>query len=121
MMKIGRTILLASFILFHAFLAACSSEVNIRTQLLEKTPIGVQFDEVLQFCKSKDLKCTISTSSGFLNQRTGKVVGVKSIRTIYSEKRELPFFFTTTISVEWGFDENGKLLDFWVWKTSDGL
>ncbi|WP_124950069.1 hypothetical protein [Sulfuriferula thiophila] len=110
------------FVLFVAMvgivMTACSSIVQIREHLLEKTPIGTKFDQVISFCASNNLKCYHSDTAGYLNQDTGKVVGVKSIWTGLSERKESPLT-VTSISAYWGFDKDGKLIDIWVWKTID--
>jgi hypothetical protein len=46
-------------------------------------------------------------------------VGQKHIRAEMGHYHTLPFI--TSISVFWAFDEEGKLIDIWVWKTVDGL
>ena len=55
---------------------------------------------------------------GFLFQQAGKpasVIGVSSIRAELGSYFDLPF--RTYITVFWGFDESGELMEVWVWKT----
>lgn len=99
-------------------LVACSSEYQMRTQLLEKTPIGSSFDQVLEHCSKFNLKCFQSSTAGYLNQATGKVVGVRSIWAVVDEHKDAPLKIVS-IAAYWGFDSNGKLIDIWVWKTID--
>lgn len=55
---------------------------------------------------------------GFYHQRIypKRIVGEKSIRVKLGEYR---LFFTESVTVFWGFDENSELLEIWVWKTVD--
>ncbi len=101
-----------------ATMTACAEETRVRNELLEKTPIGTTFDQVLSFCASNNLKCRQSNTTGYLNQKTGQIVGVKSIWAVVSERKEMPLS-TTSIAAYWGFDKDGRLLDIWVWKTID--
>jgi hypothetical protein len=112
-------ILLIVFIFFGvAAIAACANEVQERKELLEKTPIGASFDEVLAFCALRKLKCKQSKTAGYFHHKSGKTVGVQSIWAGISEQKETPLT-VTTFSAYWGFDKDGKLLDIWVWKTVD--
>lgn len=85
-------------------------------------------DEVIAFINSqKSWKIAyISEKTGFSKQGKGvpsTVVGVKSIRTEIGEYRDpqFGFIFITSVTVFWGFDENSKLIDIYVWKTTDAL
>ena len=44
------------------------------------------------------------------------VIGEKSISVLIGEYRTI---FTTSVTVFWGFDENSKLIDIYVWKVND--
>jgi len=62
----------------------------------------------------------ISKDHGFHDQRqdrTEEVVGAMSIRASLGDYQGLPF--KANITVYWGFDVTGKLIDIWVWKTWD--
>ena len=99
-------------------MVACSDESHVRSELLQKTPIGTSFEEILSYCANRNLKCRQSNTAGYLNQKTGQVVGVRSIWTVLSERKETPLTISS-ISAYWGFDKEGRLLDIWVWKTVD--
>jgi hypothetical protein len=99
-------------------LNACGRESSIRSQLLIQTPIGSSFDQVLNYCANQKLKCHSSTTAGFLNQDTGKVVGVISIWAVIEDRKGLPFT-RVTYSADWGFSADKKLIDIWVWRTVD--
>jgi len=99
-------------------LTSCASEQETREQLLERTPIGTKFEQVISFCNSERLTCLHSKDAGFLNQKTGQVVGVQSIWAVLGERRLWPIYHVST-SAYWGFDREGALVDIWVWKTVD--
>jgi len=118
-MKIPRRFLAVVLLMtIGATMSGCGEEIRVQKEMLEKTPIGTTFDQVLSFCKSNELKCRQSNDAGYLNQKTGEVVGVRSIWAVLSERRDAPLSITS-ISVYWGFDKEGRLLDIWVWKTVD--
>lgn len=98
------------------------SEEKIKENLLKSTPIGTKMEDVVKFIESeKKWKIDyISYEQGFWHQRIypNRTVGKKSIRAELGEYR---FVFATSVTVFWGFDENSKLIDIWVWKTTDGL
>ena len=49
-----------------------------------------------------------------------KIVGSSSLEMHLGEYRELPIPLSTDVTAFWGFDGNGRLIDVWVWKTTDG-
>lgn len=104
--------------LLGLMLMSCAEKNQIRTRLLEETPIGSSFDQVLAYCKKLELKCSQSSTAGFLNQDTGDVVGVMSIWAVVNEHKTSPLSIRST-AVYWGFGGDGKLIDIWVWKTTD--
>ena len=99
-------------------LQACSSEEQIKKELLEKTPIGTEMSVVTAYCISEKLKCNRSDTTGYIDRHTGKVVGVKSIWAPLDMRRTSPLTINST-EVNWGFDKDGHLLDIFVWKTID--
>ena len=103
---------------FGVALTGCVNESWIRKELLEKTPTGTSMNQVLELCSREKMTCKRSDSAGYLNQDTGKGVGVKSIWGIFLERKTTPLTIVT-VEVFWGFDKDGKLLDIWVWKTVD--
>ncbi|MFE8647291.1 hypothetical protein ACFX58_19615 [Sphingomonas sp. NCPPB 2930] len=109
--------ILSIFIIVGATIA-CSNEDQVRKRLLLKTPIGSSFDHVLNFCIHKNIKCKHSYNSGYLNQKTNSTVGVMSIWGIVEEYKNTPFTVKST-SAYWGFDASGRLIDIWVWQTTD--
>lgn len=99
-------------------IAGCKTSGE-RDELLKATPKGSSIEQVLNFCRSNGLQCNHSDTAGYLDQDTGKEVGVRSVwANLHVEKKNaLPIISTT--SAYWGFDRDGKLLDIWVWHTSD--
>jgi len=47
-----------------------------------------------------------------------EVIGEKSIRVSVGS---YGFIFKTNVTVFFGFDEDSKLIDIWIWKTTDSL
>jgi hypothetical protein len=99
-------------------LISCVGEANMRNQLLKQTPIGSTFDQVWDYCESKKLKCYQSGTAGYLNQDTGRTVGVMSIWAVIKERKPTPIT-AESISAYWGFGSDKRLIDIWVWKTID--
>ena len=88
--------------------------------LLEK-PKGTSFSEVERWLKDeKKLSPKLSREAGFLKQSTSgnSIIGKQSISASLGEYRSFPFLRTSVMGY-WGFDEAGKLIDVWVWKTTD--
>lgn len=103
-----------------------NSEANIRDLLLEKTPIGTKMEDVLEFIEVNEeweVK-SINYETGFYHQRITppRVIGEKSIRVSLGNYRVIRnMYFETNVTVFYGFDENGELVEIWVWKTTDAL
>jgi hypothetical protein len=88
-----------------------------RQEILGETPVGSTFEQVLQYCARRKLKCYLSKTAGFLNQDTGKAVGTESIWAQISEQSF--FLIESSVTAYWGFGNDGRLLDIWVWRTND--
>ena len=66
----------------------------------------------------------VNVNQGFLDQRDysgtgGQVIGVKSYRASLGDYPGIPF--DTNVTLFWGFNADGRLIDVWVWKTVNGL
>jgi hypothetical protein len=125
-----RRFLLAAFSVVVFVLVVCFSgcslcrpESSIRASLLRGTPLGSTSQEVRAFVQSRGwLDRNYIGDSGFLKQEAGVPaveVGVTSIRGELGRYWSVPF--QTSVTAFWGFDANGRLIDIWVWKTTDGL
>jgi hypothetical protein len=97
-----------------------SSPEEIRKILLQNTPLGISMEQVVAYCQNKKIPYTISTKSGYLDQEHHIVVGSQSVRGQFGEYKE-SIFVTASVSAFWGFNEQGKLIEIWVWKTFDSL
>ena len=98
------------------------SELSIEQYVLEITPMGSNFDEVLSSIGNKNWKLNFSNeSAGFYHQgiQPNRIVGEKSIRASLGSYQGVPF--KTDVTVFWGFDNSGKMTDIWVWKTRNGI
>ena len=98
------------------------SEGYLTQYILELMPLGTEFDRVSEYIQAKKwLVSSASTEHGFLRQ-DGKrpfTVGAKHIRASIGEYQGFPFIVDVTVF--WGFDDKGRLIDVWVWKTANGL
>ena len=102
------------------------SEEKIREKMLELTPIGTSMEDVVKVVEGNNKWeiAWISYDRGYIIQEPGKprtTIGEKSIRVFIGEYPFGEGIFTTAVTVFWGFDENIKLIDVWVWKTTDSL
>lgn len=98
------------------------SEETIRKRLLAEVPLGSQMSLVEQQIERHRWEVSyISQDAGFLDQRTKPYSekGSKSIRASLGDYQGFPFMVNVTVF--WGFDESGALIDVWVWKTEDSL
>ncbi len=97
------------------------SDEKIREEILDVTPIGSSIEDVIRVIENKkNWKWNGRVQpNGFSKTIAGRpttVVGSQSIRVFVGEYRNI---FATTVTVFWGFNENSKLIDVWVWKTTD--
>jgi hypothetical protein len=98
------------------------SEATIRARLLGEVPLGSSMNQVEQQIAKHGWDLDhVDTDSGFYDQREkpSKVTGAKSIRASLGDYRGIPFMVNVTVF--WGFDASGSLIDIWVWKTEDSL
>jgi len=98
------------------------SEEHLREALLTETPLGAEFDEVRLLLNARGwLDDRHHEHIGFLKQVPGRkteVVGLRSLRAHLGHYRAP---YRTDVTAFWGFDEEGKLVDIWVWKTTDSI
>lgn len=100
-------------------------EAAIRARLLWSTPLGSTMPEVRRVIEGKGWKLdTYSESVGFLDQRAHPyvVTGAKHIRASLGDYTTfmLVLPLPANVTAFWGFDDNGRLVDIWVWRTIDG-
>ena len=93
----------------------------IERRLLRATPMGSSMAAVAGYASRRGWTVEVDTTRGFLDQRDGPVTlrGAQSMRAIVAEYRGLPWLVSVT--VHWAFDDDGELIDIWVWKVADAL
>lgn len=95
---------------------------KIEADLYLITPIGSLYAEAISKLGGRYNQLQTYDNAGFLKQDLppNKTVGVKSIKINLGEYYHFPIG-TTSVVAFWGFDANGKLLEVWVWKTTDSI
>ena len=114
--KIITTIIVLFTITFIGLTLFKDTEID----LLKQTPIGSSMEEVAIFCKKEGFVCKKSDNTGYLNQDLNKVIGKKCMWGVVYE-RKIFWFITITKQANWGFDQEGNLIDIWVWTTIDAI
>ena len=94
---------------------------SIRASLLKAMPLGTDVAVVRENLEKKfPGKAVYDDQRGFMKQENGiEVVGVSSIKVHLGTYRQIPIPLETDVTAFWGFDKGGKLIDVWVWKTTD--
>ena len=106
---------------------------RIRAAILEAMPMGTHIDDVVNIVEAREdwEEPLISFEHGFLHPRphlldpdhgwpisplSGQpIIGEQSIRASIGDYRRNTL--TGNVTVLWGFDENGSLIEVYVWKT----
>ncbi|GEN45959.1 hypothetical protein [Alkalibacillus haloalkaliphilus] len=102
------------------------SEEEIRENMLKETPMGTQMEDVIEFLEGNEeweIK-SIRYENGFYHQgiTPRREIGEKSIRVHMGYYRAFyKFFLRTDVSLYYGFDENGELIEIWVRKMIGSL
>jgi hypothetical protein len=126
-MKKKNLVVITAFVCLVCFIVvSCSSlrrdEATITQNLQRITPLGIQYDVAAKELERRYGHIQKNETTGFLRQEGSRqeVVGVKSIQVHLGDYHHLPI---GSISVDafWGFDSAGKLVQIWVWKTTDSL
>src|SRR5262245_7868740 len=92
----------------------------IRADLLKETPLGTSRSNVKAHLKSQG--CYVErhdTSRGYYNYDSGEVVGTRSLCARLGSYTLFPLL-VTTVEAYYAFDDNDRLIDVWVRKTTDG-
>jgi hypothetical protein len=98
------------------------SENSIRAALLKKTPLGSSVTEVRMFVDRRGwLDRKYIGSGGFLKQAPGKPAEVVGATSMCGDLGHYWLPFRTDVTAFWGFDTSNRLVDIWVWKTTDSL
>lgn len=93
---------------------------QIEARLLAEIPLGTTFADVIDALRADGLHAAAPANVGFMRDdgAVRTMVGVRSIRVLLGEYIQPPFF-TTSVTAFFGFDETGRLIAVWVWKTTD--
>ena len=123
-MKKTTIIIAAVLVIFLVGYLQMASQVSnrIENEILKDTPIGSSKQVVLGYCLHEKLRCQFFENSGFLKQESGqpmRTIGNSYLESELADYFRLPFFSRTETAF-WGFDENGKLIEVWVWVVNDG-
>jgi hypothetical protein len=113
-------LLLLTVILFNPLRYSADT---IRGGLEKAIPIGSHIDDVEQVLQRMYPSQMMKSSLGFYKVEGGglaKTVGVSSIRVHLGEYWSL-LLFRTAVDAFFGFDENGRLVEIWVWKNAEGI
>ena len=118
-------IIAAVFVLLVACVAVNRtrySEAHVTGILYQMTPLGTSYDEVLRRVDDNYKFVHPNERTGFLrvDPAGSQVVGVRSLEAHIVDYWHFPIG-TTTVDAFWGFDRNNKLIEIWVWKTTDSL
>jgi hypothetical protein len=122
--RLARLLIYSAVIIGIAFLiSSCSllrSETSIRASLLKQTPIGSSLSDVRAFVAKRGwLDRSYVGTNGFLKQEVGSPIQVVGVSSICGQLGHYWLPFRTDVTAFWGFDANGRLIDVWVWKTTD--
>ncbi|GAB5382865.1 MAG: hypothetical protein Alis2KO_42060 [Aliiglaciecola sp.] len=112
-------VLVAAFIFANPLRQTQSS---IEQYVEEVTPLGSSMNDVISAINENGWNIDfVNENKGFYHQdiTPNREVGSKSIRAVMGEYRTI--LVTTSVTVFWGFDEQGKLTDIWVWKVNESL
>jgi len=97
-------------------------ESAIQADLLREAPLGSSTVQVEEMIHRHGWHLSYPLAdTGFYDQRfrPGRETGAKHFRASLGDYQGIPF--KANVTVFWGFDEGGRLIDVWVWKTWDGL
>ena len=114
--------LVLAAILIASFNPLRRPEAEIRSHLLSEVPLGSSIAQVQSQIQLHGWTLSYPLAdTGFVDQRTkpNREVGVKHFRAILGDYRDIPW--KANVTAFWGFNDTGKLMDLWIWKTWDGL
>lgn len=119
---VGVLLLTTAFGIFILSNPLRRDELSIETGLAHITPLGISFEEAAAKTQEHYSRIEKNTNSGFLRQDSSgqRTIGVKSFRVHLGDYHHFPIG-TTSVDAFWGFDDRGRLMEIWVWKTTDSL
>jgi hypothetical protein len=95
-------------------------EAAIRANLLREAPLGGTTAHVEAMIQRHGWRLSYPlANTGFDDQRTrpARQTGAKHLRASLGDYQDIPW--EANVTVFWGFDQSGRLIDLWVWKTWD--
>ena len=106
----------------------------IKKQILRITPLGTDIDDVIKVIESRNdwESPNINRSLGFAPLSPGRRgpppdgqpdlfrIGEMSVSSYMGSYRNWFLFLVTDVSIFWGFDADGKLIEVYIWKVSGG-
>ena len=100
------------------------SQAGIEKDILRLTPIGMHIDDVIKIIEGREKWNVryIDYEMGYahpyrLCTDDDYIVGNKSIRASIGDYKVI--FVPANVTVLWGFDYDGKLIEIYVWKSFD--
>lgn len=98
------------------------NESRIQAYLYRLTPLGTSYEESLRRISKKYEKFEKNETGGFWRQdlSPARTVGSKSIQVHVAEYFHFPIGKTCIVAY-WGFDKDGRLIEIWIWKTTDSI
>ncbi len=103
-------------------------DADLQQRVLAETPVGSSMSHVEEVIRRKGWgRVRIDREHGFLDQRehtrrsrlSPQTVGVMHIEADAGDFQGVPF--QSNVTIFWGFDRDGKLIDAWAWRTTNGL
>jgi hypothetical protein len=97
-------------------------EAAIEADLLREAPLGSSTAQVEAMIRRHGWKLSYPlATTGFDDQRTrpARETGAMHFRASLGDYQDIPW--EANVTVFWGFDQSGRLIDLWVWKTWDSL
>ena len=98
------------------------SREAINQELANVTPIGISYFEAAEKLQARFGNIKKNEKTGFFLQEIAhqEVIGTKSIQVHLGDYYHFPIGITS-VEAFWGFDDAGKLIRIWVWKTTDSI
>ena len=98
------------------------SEGRIRADVLLLTPIGSTMEEVIEVIENnsrwEDMWINLENNSSYTDLAFDRIIGAKEIKVFAGSYRNI---FERFVEIYWGFDEDGKLIEVGVRKTTAGI
>jgi hypothetical protein len=104
-------------------------DADLQQRIFTETPLGSSMSQVEDVIRREGWdRIRIDRAHGFLDQRERRArrsgtlpqtVGMMSIQANAGDFQGVPF--QSNVTVFWGFDQDGKLIDAWAWRTTDAL